>query len=72
MLINDDNAPDLENVPASSNQWEVVYNSDWGHDGFCQRCLEGARNHNLCVCLNPDIDPTEMQMFQMFFFRSFV
>ena len=66
------NDPAPENVPASTNQGEVVYNVDWGHDENFRRRLTGARNHNLCVHFSPDIDLTKLQLFQMFLFRDFI
>ena len=32
----------------------------------------GARNHNPCIKFPPDIDPTELQLFHIFFFRDLI
>ena len=34
--------------------------------------MMGTRNHNLGVYLTPGIDPTELKLFQLFFFRDFI
>ena len=68
----DDNAHAQENIPSSKNQEEAVYNVYWGHDGICRRHLIGARNHNACVHFAPDIEPTQLQLFQIFLFRDFI
>ena len=72
LQTDDDNAPDPENIRASTNKGETVYNTDWGHSGILHRRLMGARNHNMCVQFAPDIKPTDLQLFQMFSFRSFI
>ena len=57
VLNDDENAPSLENVPASTDKGEVVYNADWGHDRIFRRRLVGRRNQNLYVHVVPDIEP---------------
>ena len=34
--------------------------------------MMGARNHNPCVQLSPDIKPTELHLLQLFFFRDLI
>ena len=48
-----------------------MYNVGWGHDGIFRRHLTCARNHNPCVHFAPDIDLTELHLFQLFFFMDF-
>ena len=72
LQTDDDNAPDPENIRASTNKGETVYNTDWGHSGILHRRLMGARNHNTFVHLTSDIDPTKIQLFQLFFGRYFI
>ena len=67
VLNDDENAPSPENVPASTDKGEVVYNAEWGHDRIFRRNLTGARNRNPCVHFAPDDDPKNMQLFQFFF-----
>ena len=67
----DENSPAPENLSASSNQGESVYNVYWGHDGIFQRRLIVARNHNPCVHFAPNIEPTKMQLSQLIIFRYF-
>ena len=49
-----------------------MYNVDWVHDEIFQWSIGGARNHNPCVHFAPDIDPTKLQLFQMFFFEDII
>ena len=69
---NYDNSSAPENVPEISNQGEVVYNADWGHDGIFWGHMMGASNHNPCVKFTQDIKRTNMQLFQLFFFGFFI
>ena len=63
---NDENYLAPENVPASKNQGEEVYNIYCGSDGIFWRCLTRARNHKPCVKFSPDIELTKLQLFQIF------
>ena len=64
---NDGSDTDPENVPEITNQGETMYNDDQGHDEIFWRHLTSARNHNLFLHFSPDIDMTELQLFQMVF-----
>ena len=57
VLKDDDNAPSPENMLASTDKGEVVYNADWGHDRIFRRHMVGRRNQNLYVHVVPDIEP---------------
>ena len=47
MPTDDEKAPAAENVPASKNKGEEVYNTDWVHGGIFRWHLTGASNQNL-------------------------
>ena len=72
VLIDNYNAPAPGNVPASPNQLEPVYNTDWDYDEMFWRRLMCASNQNPCVHFSLDIDPTKMQLFQLLLFRDFI
>ena len=57
VLKDDDNAPSPENMLASTDKGEVVYNADWGNDIIFRRHMVGSRNKNLYVHVVPDIEP---------------
>ena len=72
VTTNDGNYTTPENVPEITNQDKVMYNVDWCHDDILWRCPASARNHNTFVHLTSDIDPTKIQLFQLFFGRYFI
>ena len=49
-----------------------MYNADWGHDVILLRRLKITRNYNTYAQFILDIDPTNLQLFQMFFFGGFI
>ena len=59
-------------MPKITNKGEAVNNLHWGHDGIFRWRLTGARNDNMCVHFDPNVDLTKMQMFDLFFFRFFI
>ena len=63
----DDNATTTLNIPSSKNQGEAMFNVYWFHYVVFRRCLAVSRNHNMCVHFIPYMDPTEMQLFRVFF-----
>ena len=72
LVRNDDNdASAPENVPEISDQGGAMHNTDWGHGFICQRLMTGTRK-NPCFHFAPYIEPTKLQLFQLFFFRYLI
>ena len=64
----DENYSVPENILESTNQGESMYHAYWVHDVILRWRLMVARNHTPSVNFAPYIDPTKVQLFQIFFF----
>ena len=70
-MIDDDNAPAPENIPTPNDNTDGIFGK-WEHSGSCYRALAGGRCLKARISYPPHIKPSLFNMFELFFFTSFV
>ena len=70
-MIDDDNAPAPENIPTPNDNTDGIF-GEWEHSGSCYRALAGGRRLKARISYPPHIKPSLFNMFELFFFTSFV
>ena len=70
-MIDDDNAPAPENIPTPNDNTDGIFGK-WEHSGSCYRDLAGGRRLKARISYPPHIKPSLFNMFELFFFTSFV
>ena len=73
-MVDNNNQPLPENIPtpAKEGQNAPQFLSTWEHSGDCYCCLAGGHKHKACLSFNTYMKPTIQQLFEMFFFKSYV
>ena len=71
LMIDDDNAPAPENIPTPNNNTDGIFGK-WEHSGSCYRALAGGRRLKARISYPPHKKPSLFNMFELFFFTSFV
>ena len=70
-MIDDDNAPAPENIPTPNDNTDGIF-GEWEHSGSCYRALAGGHRLKMRISFPPHINPSLFNMFELFFFTSFV
>ena len=73
-MVDNDNQPLPENIPtlAKEGQDAPQFCSTWEHSGSCYCCIAGGCKHKAHLSFNTDVKPTIQQLFELFFFKSYV
>ena len=73
-MVDNDNQPLPEIIPrpAKEGQDAPQFFSTWEHSGSCYHCNAGGHKHKACLSFNMDVKLTIQQLFEMFFFKSYV
>ncbi len=71
--IDNDNDPLPENIPNNNdrNNNDCTF-KDWGHNGICQRKVNGATEHKATINFPSSFSPTLVDIFDLLFPKSFV
>eukprot|EP00980_Cylindrotheca_fusiformis_P024084 scaffold11524_cov91-Cylindrotheca_fusiformis.AAC.3 len=67
----DDNLPAPENAPVPGQRVDDVMGL-WGHNGLCARRMMNARDTLPTILFTPGIQPTTLQLFELFFMKDFL
>ena len=72
-MVDDDNEPAPENHPLHGEMVDDIF-SGWTHSGICKRRALISRNTKmeLTFSMNKSVEPTNLQIFKVLFFTSFI
>ena len=70
-MIDDDNAPAPENIPAPNENTDGIF-GEWKHSDSCYRAFAGGCHLNARISYPPHIKPPVFNLFELFFFTTFV